>query len=214
MRMLLYSISGGVRVLSHRDARVIAGRYLRERYPPDCAILFEEWIDDPAGWYFVANRMTPHLLERYIGDGGFYVDAHSGEILHFGSGEAGSDLIWWLRARKRGFIPGYYRLDIFEIYDFEKTATILDKRYLRQAIPELPEPDSFTIRKQNNRYLSKEAIVKRLQALPCLLEPLSTHEVVDLVDQFSETNCCRFTYAGMFEDGDQLTESEAQSAAD
>lgn len=200
-------------MLTHKDARIIASTYLSDHYPRDCAILSEQWIDDPPGWYFVANRLTSHPLERYVGDGGFFVDASTAEIVHLSSGEVvGDTLLWWIRARKRGFLPGNYRVCILEVYDLEKTATLLDARQIWRALPELP--DYFTLRKRQNRHLSKQAIITRLSELPCLLEPLYPEEIVEIVAEFTKASCCRFTYehcASM--DTHQLPEPEDQNSS-
>jgi hypothetical protein len=178
--------------MEYKEIKEKAEQFVKEHYPSDCEILFEEPKESPYGWYFAANVRDPNGMMGYIGDGGFFINGATGEIIRFSSGELiNKGLHWWLDIYSRGFKRGNYKLVIEEVYNFKMTLSMIDKQRLYYVIPEVEGEVLYRIPKKYDLKI----LTNRLKDLPCTFSTLSVENIIDVIEESERGKYCKYNYS-------------------
>lgn len=172
-------------MITFEEAKKIA----QDKIGPDCALIDNETMEKPYGWYFCyqSKAYIQSGDDRYalVGSGGFIVERNDGDVFEFGSAYP---LERYLAAYEAGFKFDTYDLTILSIRDIQQTVRLLLSLKMKYVVP---EEESGTVWRIPQKF-TEDQIGSALASLPHTFYDQKFNIIYETFLAIDKAGCCKY----------------------
>ena len=155
----------------------------------DCALLRDELIEKPYGWYFRLQSKkyieTGNISDMLVGSNGFLVEKETGNVVEFSSAYS---LEKNFEIYEKGFLRRNLDLVITKVFDLREAVRLLNRLQMKYIEPEIAHGVEWKVPKVYNEKQIKEAISN----LPCVFQNQNFYFRYDEFHKIDNSKCFEY----------------------